>query len=145
MAATGAIAAIGTLLKRGDGGSPEAFTTVLEVMKLKAPQIKIDVVDVTNDDSPGAWEEKIPTILRSGEVTFTVNYQPASTSHNATAGILADVSAKTKRNWKIVFPNSGATTWSFSAYVTGFQPDADESKQLTADITLTITGQPTLA
>ena len=59
---TSAIAAYGTLLKLGDGGTPENFTTIAEVRDIGGPELGADVVDVTSHDSPGAWEEVIETI-----------------------------------------------------------------------------------
>ena len=140
------IAAFGTLLKIGDGGSPtESFTTIAEVTDISGPELGLDTEDITNHSSTGGWEEVIPTILRSGEVSFEINYDPAGATHDASTGLIADMVAKTKRNFQLIFPDTGTTTWSFSAYVTKFAPSEPVAGKLAASVGLKISGQPTLA
>lgn len=141
-----AISSFGTLLKIGDGGTPtENFTTIFEVLDIKPPPIERDTEDATNHSSPGGWEEWIPTIKKGGEVTFDINWDPAHATHSFTTGLLKDLDDGTKRNFQVVFPDTGNTTWSFPAYVTKFEPDAPVKGKLTASVTLKISGQPTLA
>jgi hypothetical protein len=140
-----AISSFGTLLKVGDGESSETFTTIFEVGDISGPGLGLDTEESTNHSSPGGWEEVIATILRTGEVTFPVNYEPTEATLNATTGLIADVVARTLRNFQLVFPDAGSTTWSFAAYVTAFEPGAPVNGKLTADVTLKPSGQPTLA
>ncbi|MEM3453498.1 MAG: phage tail tube protein [Candidatus Hadarchaeum sp.] len=141
---TTAISAFGTYLKVGDGGSPETFTTIAEVKDITGPDFTLDTVEVTNQDS-GHWKEFIPTLLAAGEVRFSVNFVPTDATQGYSTGLLKDMVNRTKRNFKLVFPDASSTTWSFSAYVTAFSPKAAVRDVLAADITLKITGQPTLA
>lgn len=142
---TSAIDAFGTLLKIGDGAENETFTTVAEVTDISGPGFSVDVEDVTSHSSTGAWEEVIPTIIRSGEISFSVNFIPTGATHSQTSGLLADMKAKTNRNFQLVFPDNGSTTWTLSTYIVGFEPSMAVDGVLTADLTLKITGQPTLA
>ncbi len=139
-----AISAFGTLLKIGDGGGPESFTAIAEVKDISGPRLSLDTEDVTSHSSPGSWEEHIGTVLRSGEVTFEVNYLPTHATHNASTGLIADMVNKTKRNFQLVFPDAGNTTWGLAALVTGFEPSEPVQGVLGASITLKITGQPSL-
>lgn len=140
-----AIAALGTLLKKGDGGSPETFATIAEVLDIGGPELGLDTEDATSHDSTAGWEDVVPTILRSGEVTFEINYVPSHATHNASTGLVADMKNKTKRNFQLVFPNAGTTTWAFAAYVTKFAPKAPVAGKLAASVTVKVSGQPTLA
>lgn len=142
---TGAIAAYGTLLKVGDGGTSETFTTIAEVRDISGPSLSADVKDVTSHDSEDGWDESITTILRGGEVTFNVNFVPTDTTHSYSSGLINDMVDRTKRNFQLVFPDSGSTTWNFAALVTGFETTANVADELTADVTLKISGKPTLA
>lgn len=142
---TGAIAAYGTLLKIGDGGSSETFTTIAEVRDISGPSLSADVKDVTSHDSEDGWDESITTILRGGEVSFALNFIPTETTHSYTSGLLEDYANRTRRNFQLVFSDTGSTTWNFAALVTGFEPTAGVADELTADVTLKITGKPTLA
>ena len=141
---TDALSSFGTFLQMGDGGTPEAFTTISEVRDISGPALGLGTADVTNHDSAGGWEEFVPTILTSGEVSFDLNYHPTESTHDAGTGLIADMAAKTLRNWRLVFPDVGSTTWNFAAYVTAFEPSAPVAGAISASCTMKITGQPTL-
>ena len=132
-------AAFGTLFKRG-------ATTIAAVQNIGGPGLAADTEDVTTHDSTAAWEEHVVTILRSGEVALDLQYDPAAATHkNAAGGLIADLVSRTAQTFSIVFPDTGNTTWSFSAFVTGFEPSAPHDGALTASVKLKLTGQPTLA
>lgn len=130
--------AFGTLLKR-------AGTTIAQVKKISGPGLSLDTEDVTSHDSTGGWEELVATILRSGEISLDLVYDPATATHKyAAGGLLHDLVSRTAVAYTLVFPDGAATTWSFNAFVTGFEPSAPVDGSLTATATLKITGQPTL-
>ncbi len=137
--------AFGTLLQIGDGGGPEVFTTVAEIVTITGPSLSLDMIEMTHHESPGSWEEFVGGILRSGEVTFDLNYIPDDSTQDASTGLIADLEAKTLRNFQMIFPNTAATQFDFSAFVTGFEPSAPFDDKLGASVTLKISGQPTLA
>lgn len=140
-----ALSAIGTLLKKGDGQVVEVFATIAEVKDITGPELSLDVQDVTSQDSEDGWEEVVPTILKSGKVTFDLNFIPTDETQDAHTGLISDMVGKVKRNFKLIFPDAAATTWSFAAYVVEFKPTAPVSGILTASVGLKITGKPTLA
>lgn len=143
--ATGAIFAQGTLLKLGDAATPtEGFTTIAEVTDLGGPSLALETADATSHDSTGGWREKIGALLNGGEVTFSINYIPTNATHDNTTGLIKDMRSRTLRNFQLVFPDSGSTTWSFAALLTAFEPGEPIDEKLTADVTLEISGQPTL-
>jgi predicted secreted protein len=137
--------AFGTFLKIGDGATSETFTTIAEVVTITGPSLAMDPLEMTNHDSAGQWEEFIGGTLRSGEVSFDINYIPTAGTHDATTGLLNDLENRTFRNFQLVFSDTGGTTWSFSAFVTGFEPSAPFDDKLAASVTLKLSGQPTLA
>jgi len=135
--------AMGTKLQKGDAASPEVFATVAEVLSISWGGKKLDMTDVTNMDSVGGYEEVLPTIFRSGEITFDVNYVPAAATQIA---LNTDYEARTKRNWKIVLPGSPTIgTWSFSGYIAELGLDLPLDKQAKRQIKIKVTGQPTFA
>jgi len=142
---TTAISSWGTAIKIGNGATPEVFTTVAEVLDISGPALGLDTAEVTSHDSPGAWEEFVATILRSGEVSFDVNWVVTGATHSYLTGLLKDLTNRTKRNFQIVWPNISSTTWAFAAFITAMQPSAPVNGPLTGSVTLKITGQPTLA
>lgn len=143
---TEAISSFGIQLRRGDGGSPETFTLVGEVRDTTPPQLSSDMEDVTSHQSTNGYEEVIPDgVKKTGEVKFEINYVPTNATHDGTTGLIADWKNGTKRNYRLIWPDSGNTTWNFPAYVTAFEPKAPVKGTLRADVTLKVTGSPTLA
>lgn len=138
-------AAFGTLLQIGDGGGPEVFTTIAEIVTMTGPSIAADTIEMTHHESPGSWEEFVIGVLRSGEVSMDLNYIPSDATQNASTGLLADLEAKTLRNFQMIFPDTGSTQFSFSAFVTGFEPSAPFDDKLGASVTIKLSGEPTLA
>lgn len=142
---TNAIKAFATLLKIGDGADPEVFTTVAEVTNIGGPSLSLGTEDVTSHSSTDGWREFVATLLDGGEVSIEGNYVPGEATHDATSGLINDMENRTKRNFELVFPDSGATTWAFPALVTNFTPAAPVEGKLGFSATLKITGKPTLA
>ena len=131
-------AAFGTKLMRG-------AVEIAAVRSLSGPGLSLDTEDVTTFDSTEAWEEVVATILRSGEISLEIAYDPAAATHkNASGGLLYDLAQRASTTYSITFPDTAASVWSFTAFVTGFEPSAPHDGALTANVTLKITGKPTL-
>lgn len=128
-------AAFGTVLTIGGA-------TVVQVRDISGPSLALDTEDVTTHDSTGGWEEHVGTILRSGEVSFEIEYDPVAATH---AALLTTMTSRTAAACTIVMPDAGATTFSFSAFVTGFEPGMPHDGALTASVTLKPTGAVTTA
>jgi len=144
--ASGAIDAFGTLLKIGDGGGTETFTAIAECTNISGPNLSLDLVEVTHHESTGAFKERIGTLLDAGAITLDLSFIPTESTHrDASGGLLDDMLNKTLRNFQLVFPDTGSTTWSFAAYVNGFNVTAPVEGKLGASVTITISGQPTLS
>ncbi len=137
----------GTLLKRGDGGGPEVFTTVAEVLSISGPTISRDAVDVTTMDSPNEWREFIGGLKDGGEVTFDVVYDPVDPTIEPVAGLLSELalaSGSAVTNWELVFPDPAATVWTFPAILTGVEPAEAIEDKVMLSVTLKISGEPTI-
>jgi predicted secreted protein len=116
---------------------------IAHVKSLTGPGLKLDTADVTTHDSAGGWEEVVGTILRSGEVKLELVYDPADATHkNAGVGLLAIMIGRATDGFTLTFPNASA--FIFNAYVTGFEPSAPHDKDLSATVTLKLTGSPTI-
>ena len=117
-------------------------TAVANVKGIKGPGISLDLADVTAHDSTGAWEETVATILRSGDVTLNIVYDPAAaTIKNAAGGLIYNMTARTKANYTITV---AGVAFVFDAWVTGFDPDAQHDSALTADVKIKPTGVVTI-
>jgi hypothetical protein len=136
----------GILLKAGDGGAPEVFTTMVELVSLKPPQFSRNEIDVSNHVE--GQEAKILGMLRKGQVTGTCNWIPTDVTHSDTgSGALADILNNKKRNWRITFPaGSGAPAYTFAARVQLFDPqEVGVDAPLQFAFALTIDGPITIA
>lgn len=136
---TKATLGLGAALQRGNGdGPPETFTTITEVQDIKGPSPQLEIVDVTNHDSPNFYQEIIPGILKPGQVTFGCNWVPTASATQE--GLRTDQSGRVLRNFKVVFTTTPAKTAAFAAYVTKFDPEAPVTKENKVSITLEISG-----
>lgn len=129
----------GTALQRGDGATPEVFTTIANVTSINPPSMERETIDVTAHDSTDGWMEFVGGLKDGGEVSADINYDPGE--HDS---LVADFDDEDPRNYRIVFPDDDATTWSFSAILTGFEPEAPYDDKLSASLTWKVTGKPTL-
>lgn len=127
-----AIIGTGILIKAGDGGAPEVFVAVAEIVTLKPPQLSRNEIDVSSHNE--GQESKILGMLRKGQVTGTLNWVPSDPTHSdLTGGILADILGNVKRNWRIVFPPLGLPHWTFPGRVQLFDP-----QEVTTDAALQV-------
>lgn len=122
-----------TKLKQGS-------TTIARVTSLAGPTLEKQVIDVTDLESVNRAVEKILSLRDFGEVTAEINFDPDGATHRLlTDSYLAD----TFESWSVEFPDG--TVWGpFQASVTGFEPGAEVGSQLTASLTLTLTGHTDL-
>ncbi len=134
--ATGAIKGIGTLMQIGDGGGPEVFTTIAEVLSISGPTESRETIDVTNMDSAGNRREKISALIDSGSVTFDMNFTGSNAQQNQ---LKTDMEAGTLRNFKIIMPGT-VRTFAFAALVTELSKEFPIDSQITASVTLEISG-----
>jgi predicted secreted protein len=131
--------AFGTTLKTA------GTTDIVNVQSISGPGLTLDTEDVTTHDSTGAWEEVVGTILRSGEVSFDIVYDPAAATHkNAAGGLLYNLASRASVHYHLTFPSTVPAIWAFDALVTGFEPSAPHDGALTASVTMKLTGAPTL-
>jgi hypothetical protein len=133
---TNAIPTQGTLFKRGDGGSPEVFTTIGEVTGFDGlAGGKASVIDATHLQS--AFKEKLMGLPDEGQVSLTLNFVPSDAQQIA---MRADRAARTKRNFRVVFTDSGNETANFSGFVLTFPISAKPDSKVDLGVTIEITG-----
>ena len=122
-----------------------AEVEVAGVTNISGPGLSVDTEDVTTHDQATAFEELVATIIRSGEITLDVVYDPAAATHDAATGFIYRMEDKIYSFFKLIFSDAATTEWEASGYVTGFEPGAPVGGALTGSVKLKITGQPLLA
>lgn len=116
MPASQAAVTNGTVIKRGNGATPEVFTAIPEVTSIEPPSDEAAEIDVTHLTSE-AREFKFG-LSDNGTVTITGNYDADDATQEA---LRTDKTNKTLRNFQIVYPADISETHAFSAYVTQFK------------------------
>ena len=118
-------------------------TAIAELTNIGGVDLTVDVIDVTNHDSPDAFREKIAGLIDAGQIPIEGNFYPGDTGQMA---LLAKLLTRTLGVFVITFPASIGATWTFNALVVGFKAaDAPIDGQLPFSANLEITGKPTLA
>lgn len=154
MAIAAAQAAINTLLKIGNQGSPITFNTIANVGDINGFTWSGAVVDVTSHSNSNPWRQKVVTLLDNGDLTCKLFFIPSSPGsdgtpntpfgHNGSTGLLSVFTGRQLREYLIQFPDAAATTYYFQAYLTKMPMVAAVAGVLEATVTFTATGEPIL-
>ena len=130
----------GVLFKRGDGGTPEVFTSVGEIKSFQGPGGSAAVIDITTLESTA--KEKRMGLADEGQFTFEINLDPTNAQH---LGLKSDRAARTLRNFTLTLTDSPATVLSFAAYVLELSLSGGVDDVIGASVTLEISGAVTWA
>lgn len=154
MAIAAAQAAINTLFKIANLGSPSTFNTIANVGDLTGPTMSAAVVDVTSHSNNNPWRSKIVTLLDNGDITLPLYFIPSSPGsdgvaanpegHNGTNGLLSVFTGRQLREYSVTFPDAAATTWYFQGFISKFTMSAKVAGVLDATVTFTFTSEPIL-
>ncbi len=142
-------AGIGTLLKMGDGASPEVFTTVAQVKDISLGALSAGTYDTTTHDVANFYKTFITGLREGGEVTFKLLFDAGNTTHKDVAtGLLGVFNAAAVKNWQLIPGNyaSPVPKWTFSGPITkigAFTYPVDGLQE--CDCTIKISGKPALA
>ena len=136
-----ALFAQGTQLQRGDGATPEVFTSIAHIKgEIPFPEIKSNSKDVTDHDSPNHTMEFIATLIDPGQLKITLNYLAADTTH---IQLIADAQSRDIIDWQVVMVDTDQSVWAFTAFVMGFQGKGAVDNVYEADVTFQVTGTVT--
>ena len=122
----------------GDGGDPETFTAVSEVVSITPPGYSRDAVEATHLQSTDGFKEFVEGMKETTDVELTLNWVPSATDAMITAFLAS------AQNYKITAPNGVSVT--VTGFFTGYTPaelTPDGKQEATA--TLKVTGKPTWA
>ena len=115
------------------------FTDIARIRSITPPGVTADMADATVLESEGGVEEKQPTILRLGDATLNVLFEPDDEDQKEFLERLVNRELVTCR---IVYPD-GDNYLEFKAYIAGFEPgEITTDGLLEATITLAATAKP---
>lgn len=135
---------LGTVLAY-ESATPGTYTAVGEVVEVAGPSISVDAIDTTHHGNTDGWRRKIAGLADGGEVTFTIQLEPGDATHGISAGtgVVSQIGTANK-NWRITGPSGHNYRWAFSGFVSAFSASYPIDDKITADVTITISGKPTL-
>jgi len=130
-------AAFGAILQQFDTDS--GYVTVAQITDIQGPGLVVDAQDTTAHDSDNESRGMTGGVKEIGEMTMTLNFEPAALSHVSKWTALNN---RERAIFTVIFPDVGNTEWAFWAFVTGFEPIATVEGALTASVTFLGTGKP---
>ncbi len=119
---------------------PDVWTTIAEVTKCRPFNLKVDSIDVSSQDSPDEYREKIPGFKDAGEASFDLNYKPA----NATHVWLVDHAGGTVETFRVLYSPgiTGCAVDTFSGFITAVGPEVPFDGKMSASCVINVTSKP---
>lgn len=126
--------ALGTVLKVNN-------KTVGGLTTINGIELSSETIDLTSLDNSSGYREKEPGFRDGGEVTASGFLDGAD---DGQAELYTLMNSGDTVSCAIIFPSKIGKTWSFSAGVTRFSTGAEVEGGVTFEVTLLVSGQPTL-
>ena len=114
---------------------------IAEITGYGFPSPKTDMIDVTHTSSTSNWREFLAGLTDGGEVTLKCNSIMGDT--NGQVACWTDYLAGTART--VLITGSSLFTMSFTGIITAMPMSGTLTSQLSWDITIKVTGVPTLS
>lgn len=135
-----AISGVGTQFKRADSDSSDpTFTAIAEVNSITGPNLSRGTIDVTSLDSTGGYREFIGGFRDGGEVSLEMNF-----TLDGYDKMKDDFESSVLRDYQIILPDTGATTFEFSGLVTAIGMGIPLDNKVTSSVTIKVSGQITI-
>jgi hypothetical protein len=135
--ATNAAIGYGSAFAVGDGGSPEVFTDLGEIITITGPAPVRETVDATHMASPNRYREHIAGLIDGGEVSVEMNYLPGGATEILLNACLEQV---LPRNYRITTANTEALA--FSGFCTSRSAAIPLDDKMTLSATFKVSGDP---
>ena len=121
------------LIKIGDGGDPETFTSVAG---LRATTLAFNAtsIDVTNSDSADGWRELLASGVKSASISGSGVFKDAASD----AALRTAFFNAAAPNWQIVIPSFGTVAGPFK--LTSLQYDGPYDGELKISLSLASAG-----
>ncbi len=111
---------------------------ITQAQDIGGPEISRDTEDITSHSSTEQWEEMMPTIKRSGSLTFPLVYIPGNAVHEA---LYTALDSGTLDAYTLRAPdNSG---WDFNGLVTSLGEVYPVAGHLARQVSIKLSGKPT--
>lgn len=126
------------LIKLGDGGAPENFTTVAG---LRTTQLAFNAtsIDITNAESPDMWRELLDAGIKSAAISGSGVFKDAASD----AALRTAFFSQLLKNFQIVIPHFGTVSGPFK--ITQLQYEGPHDGEVKISLSLASAGALTFA
>ncbi|MFC4333861.1 phage tail tube protein [Salininema proteolyticum] len=131
----------GTQFKRDSTGAG-AFVTIASIADISGPERSREEIEVTAHDSPDQYKEYVKGLKDGGEVTITLNYDPAQSTHRDLDG---DFEENALLDYQVVVLPGDADelTIEFSGLCTSLSESYPVDDKMEMEATFRISGKAT--
>lgn len=106
-----------------------------EIIDLTPPGHSREAINTSHKTTANNAHTFLPAkLVDYGEATVDIAFDPSTTPPITSAASTCT----------ITFPDSGATQWSFSGFMTGYEPSEPLEERATATVTIKVTGPITI-
>lgn len=133
-----AIAGVGTQFRRWNSATGE-WENLAEINSIEGPGMSRDFIDTTALDTEGGYRTFITGFRDAGQVTLNMNF--TRTTYDK---MQADFESENAQNYEIVLPDDDNTSIEFEGYVTELPLSVTPDDKVTVNVTLKVSGQPTV-
>ncbi len=131
-----------------DGGT--SYSAVGQVKDIVYPSITTGDIEIADHDLTAYYKEYIPGLNDPGALTFTIGWDPGDADHaeGIGTGLIGAFEHErcTLPAWQLVIDScNGTATWTGDGYVNGFTLNVPVEGELTADVSVKLSGKQTLA
>lgn len=133
-----ALAGVGVQFRRWNSETGQ-WDAIAEVNSIDGPTMSRDFIDTTALDTTGGYRTYITGFRDAGNVTLNMNF-----TRDTYEQMQTDFESSTAQNYEIVIPDADNTTLEFEGYVTELPLSITPDDKITANVTIKVTGQPTL-
>jgi predicted secreted protein len=133
-----ALAGVGVQFRRWNSGTG-SWDSLAEVNSIDGPGMTRDFIDTTALDTVGGYRTYIAGFRDAGQVTLNMNF-----TRDTYELMMTDFESADPQNYEIVIPADANTTIEFEGYVTELPLSITPDEKITANVTIKVSGQPTL-
>lgn len=116
-----------------------ADITTGQIRNITGPGVSGTDVDTTTMDSSSNYRTFVPGLLDPGEVSFSLVYDPASTTHTRLARFMGE---RLSTTFKVYHGSTAGNEDSFVGYIKGLSREIPMDDLITADVTIKVSGKP---
>lgn len=130
----------GTILKVGNGASPEVFTTIPQIVNIDGPSSSNSEKEVTNLASTA--KEFRPGLNDLGEYNIEMEWDERNAVHS---GIRTAFNNRTVSNFQLIDAGSPSKTYSFQAFWKALPRSYQPDNVVRSNAVLRVTGAETVS